>query len=206
MSAEDRRDLLATIEEEATRLTRFVANMLDMTRIEAGVIDVRKEEVAVGEMLRAAVDRASKLLRRRKSKLIVDSNLPLILGDAAVLEQIMFNLLDNADKYSGSASVTEVAARARPDGVAITVTDHGAGIAADALPHIFDKFYRANPGDGRPPGTGLGLSICKGLVEAMGGHIAAQSPVAAGRGTRITLTFPGAPKRRGSGLTDEAEA
>jgi two-component system sensor histidine kinase KdpD len=104
----------------------------------------------------------------------------------------LFNLLDNAHKYSPPSSVTRIAALTLSggEGVRITVTDDGIGIPAEALSKIFDKFYRVAGGDGRAPGTGLGLSICAALVAAMGGTISARSPAESGKGSEFEIVLP----------------
>jgi len=103
--------------------------------------------------------------------------------------KFLFNLLDNAHKYGGPAGAI-IHARCEGDEVVVTVTDEGPGIKPADLERIFEKFYRGGRPDGRKAGTGLGLSICKGLVEAMGGAIVAQSPAVRKRGTRMVLRFP----------------
>jgi two-component system sensor histidine kinase KdpD len=190
MPEKDRSDLLATIEDEAGRLSRFVTNMLDITRIEAGRIDIKRDWVDVGDVVRSAVSRGQKLFPRRRCRVEVGPGLPLVRGDAALLEQVLFNLLDNADKYGGPASVTAVRAARRGGDIGIVVEDQGPGIPEAELPRVFDKFFRGGQSDGRPPGTGLGLSIAHGLVSGMGGSVRAESPVADGRGTRVVLTLP----------------
>ena len=107
---------------------------------------------------------------------------------------MLFNLLDNANKYGGGAAVA-VHARREGGDVVVTVTDEGPGVKPSDLERIFEKFYRGGRPDGRKAGTGLGLSICRGLVEAMGGSIAAQSPALRRRGTRMVLRFPAAEAR-----------
>jgi two-component system sensor histidine kinase KdpD len=190
MPKQDRADLLATIEEEASRLSTFVSNLLDMTRLEAGALDIRRDWVDVSDAVRGAVARAAKNLPRRQTRTSLDGDLPLVRGDAALLEQVLFNLLDNADKYSPPGSVTRIAAFASAGEVRITVTDEGIGIPKDALSKIFDKFYRVAGGDGRAPGTGLGLSICAAIVTAMGGTITARSPTASGKGSEFEVALP----------------
>ena len=190
MGKRDRADLLATIEEEATRLSAFVSNLLDMTRLEAGALDIRRDWVDVADAVRGAVARADKIFPARRTQMSIAPSLPIIRGDAALLEQVLFNLLDNAHKYSPPQSVTHIEARPFEGGVRITVADQGIGIPPEALKKVFDKFYRVTGGDGRPPGTGLGLSICAGIVTAMSGTIAAQSPVSDGRGTEISIVLP----------------
>lgn len=190
MSEQDRADLLATIEEESNRMTRFVTNLLDMTKIESGAIDIRRDWVDVADVIRETFARAKKAFPKRKTEIAIAKNLPLVRGDASLLEQVLLNLLDNADKYSGPQSTTRVMARAVRDIVEITVADQGIGIPQHALDKVFDKFYRVAGSDGRAPGTGLGLSICAGLVKGMGGDIKAESPVIGDRGTRITVMLP----------------
>ncbi|MFT3731533.1 MAG: sensor histidine kinase KdpD [Hyphomicrobium sp.] len=187
MGKQDRADLLATIEEEATRLSTFVSNLLDMTRLEAGAIDIRRDWVDVGDAIRGAVARAAKSVPARRTEISIASGLPLIRGDAALLELVLFNLLDNAHKYSPPQSVTRVNAALAAAGVRIVIADEGIGIPPDALNKVFDKFYRVAGGDGRAPGTGLGLSIAAAVISGMGGTIVAQSPAPGGKGTAIVI-------------------
>jgi two-component system sensor histidine kinase KdpD len=203
MSSADRTDLLLTIEEEANRLSRFVSNLLDMTRIEAGAIDVRREAIDVGEVIRTTAQRAAKLFGSRNVKVTIADTLPLVRADAALLDQVVFNLLENAYKYSGPQSVTRIDASADGGNIRLSVTDDGIGIPKEALEKVFDKFYRVKGHDGRPSGTGLGLSICAGLVNAMGGTIKAESPVDRGRGTRMTIILPAAPPQKAREAKDE---
>ncbi|MGE3918955.1 MAG: DUF4118 domain-containing protein [Hyphomicrobiaceae bacterium] len=190
MSKTDRSELLATIEEEAGRLSRFVSNLLDMTRLEAGAVDIRRDWVDVADVVSSAVERARKAFPRRRIHTAVSEEMPFVRGDAALLEQVLFNLLDNAHKYSGAGSTTVVKAHAEPIRIVLTVTDQGIGIPADALEKVFDKFYRVAGSDGRAPGTGLGLSISAGIVKGMGGTIKAESPLVDNRGARITIELP----------------
>lgn len=190
MSRSDRADLLATIEEEAGRLSRFVSNLLDMTRLEAGAIDIRRDWVDIRDAVASAVERARKAFPKRKVETAIPDKLPLIHGDAALLEQVLFNLLDNAHKYSDQDSTTKVRVTAGPAAITLTVSDRGMGIPAEAMEKVFDKFYRVAGSDGRAPGTGLGLSICAGIVKGMGGTIKAESPIVNNQGTRIIITLP----------------
>ncbi|SFK60719.1 sensor histidine kinase [Methylocapsa palsarum] len=189
MQPTDRQDLLVSIEEEAGRLSRFVANLLDMSRIESGALAPRRELVDIGEAVRSAIERSAKVFPKQTVSVSIARDLPLIRGDSALLGQVLFNLLDNAHKYAGDSNAIIHARRDGPD-VVITVTDEGPGIKPADLERIFEKFYRGGRPDGRKAGTGLGLSICRGLVEAMGGSIVAQSPAIRRRGTRIVLRFP----------------
>jgi two-component system sensor histidine kinase KdpD len=190
MDGKDRADLLATIEEEAMRLSAFVANLLDMTRLESGVLDIRHDWIDVRDVVSGAAARADRLFPDRRMEMALEPNLPLVRGDAALLTQMVFNLLDNAHKYSPPGSITKIAARRSASGVEIVVSDRGSGIPADALNKVFDKFYRVSRSDGRAPGTGLGLSIAAAIVTALGGTISAQSPLVDGNGTAVTITLP----------------
>ena len=102
----------------------------------------------------------------------------------------MFNLLDNANKYSDAGSHTKVAVAQRGAELVLEVSDEGQGIPPEDLERVFDKFYRVKQGDGRSAGVGLGLAICRGIITALGGSITAASPAESGRGTRITIRLP----------------
>lgn len=190
MSPESRRDLLTSIEEEAERLSRFVGNLLDMTRIEAGTVEVKAEWIDLREVIHQAVDRARKYLPATDVETSLAQDLPLIRGDSVLLGQVLFNLIDNAVKYGGDGPVSLYAKR---DGgeVVISVTDLGKGIAEKDLERVFEKFFRGGrKSDGRKAGTGLGLAIARGFVEAMGGTIRAESPAVRKRGTRFVIRLP----------------
>jgi two-component system sensor histidine kinase KdpD len=196
MPASSRRDLLATIEEETARLSRFVSNLLDMTRLEAGAVNVKRDLADAGDAVRSAVAHARSSFPARPIEVTIAPDLPLVRGDATLLEQVVFNLLDNADKYVPAGSPTSVSIRVEGRKLVITVTDHGPGIPQAELERVFEKFHRVAPGDGRPAGTGLGLSICRGLIGAMDGTIRAESPLLDGAGTRIVIELPIAEARQ----------
>jgi two-component system sensor histidine kinase KdpD len=190
MPAEARADLLAAIEEEAERLTRFVSNLLDMTRLETGSLDLRRDLVDLGEVVMRAAARARRAFPEREIQTIVAASLPLVRGDAVLIEQVLFNLFDNADKYVPKGTPTRARLTAAHGELLLIVEDEGPGIPAAELQRIFEKFHRLDVGDGRPPGTGLGLAIARGVIDAMGGSIRAESPVSAGYGTRIVIRLP----------------
>ncbi len=190
MPPESRADLLLSIEEEAGRLNRFVANLFDMTRIEAGMMKARREPIELAAIIDTSTDRARKLHPDLLIETSIAPGLPRALGDAVLLEQVLFNLLDNARKYGGANLPVTIYARAEDGAATISVTDQGKGIPEADLEKIFDKFYRRAKGDGRPAGTGLGLSIARGLMASMGGSIKASSPAIRKRGTRFTLRLP----------------
>ncbi len=190
MPKAERDDLLATIEEEADRLARFVTNLLDMTKLEAGAVEMKMEVIDAAEPVKAAIAHARSLFPDREITLKLKNRLPPIHADPTLLEHVVLNILDNAHKYSPAGSRTEVLVEAARTQLSIAVADHGIGIPKEDLNRVFEKFYRVAGGDGRPAGTGLGLSICAGLVKAMGGTIEAESPVEGNQGTRITIRLP----------------
>ena len=192
MPPADRRELLSTIEEETERLSRFVGNILDMTKLEAGVLQTRRERVDVAAVAASAIERARKARPQRQIDVTTAPGTSLGLADPALLEQVLVNLLDNADKYSQPGAATKVRVASGNGAVSFSVVDTGIGIPKEALTRVFEKFYRVAGNDGRAPGTGLGLSICAGLVRAMGGTIRAESPVEGGHGTRIVVEIPAA--------------
>ncbi len=196
MTSENRDDLLQSIEEESGRMSRFVANLLDMTRIEAGTLKPKQDWVDVTDVVQSAVERTRKYAPGHVVETGIAADLPLIRGDSVLIGQVLFNLLDNAVKYGGDEPINVYARRDGKD-VLISVTDHGRGIPPEDLDRIFEKFYRRGKPDGRSPGTGLGLSIARGFVDAMGGRIHAESPALKKRGTRIVMRFPGSDEARG---------
>lgn len=191
LSKEDRADLLAAIQEEGERLSRFVSNLLDMTKIEAGALDVRREWIDVGDMLAAVATRAEKTFDGFRVDTQIAPGLPLIRGDLPLLQQVLFNLLDNAQKFAGRSAPARLKAERAAADIVISISDEGPGIPKDALELIFTKFFRVTAGDGRAPGTGLGLAIAKGVIGAMGGSIHAVSPIdGRAKGTRIVIRLP----------------
>ena len=196
MPESDQADLLEAIEEEASRLGRFVSNLLDMTKLEAGALDLRRDWIDVSDAARAAAERAERAFPHRPIRLQIPSDLPLVRGDAVLLEQVIFNLLDNADKFTPGGSATAVEIVLQSGSIEIAVEDDGPGIPPDALERVFEKFTRLSGADGRPAGTGLGLAIGKGVIEAMGGTIRAVSPLRTdpgtekASGTRIIIRIP----------------
>ena len=186
---ETRDALVATILDEAERLNRFISNLLDMTRLESGALHPRTSLVELSDVVGAALQRAAKILTDHKIAVDLAPDLPLLRLDVVLFEQVLFNLLDNAAKYAPSHTAIQLRAWRDDDRVRIQVLDEGDGIPADALEHVFDKFYRARGADRRRAGTGLGLAICRGFIEAMDGTI-----VAANRtdrpGAAMTISMP----------------
>lgn len=190
MPKESQTELLSAIEEETRRMSQFVTNLLDMTRLEASNLEIKRDWVDLADIIRAAATRARMAWPERRVEVTIPSGLPLVHGDSGLLEQVVFNLLDNAHKYSPSDTPTKIAVATRNREIIIEVSDAGQGIPPEDLDRVFDKFYRVAPGDGRSAGVGLGLAICRGIVTALGGTIIAASPIADGQGTRMTIRLP----------------
>jgi two-component system sensor histidine kinase KdpD len=166
-------DLLATVVDEAERLNRFIANLLDMTKLESGAVVPNAAPHDIGEIVGSALRRASKILAHHRVELDLAADLPMLELDAVLFEQVLFNLLDNAAKYSPDDTTIRIRSWRDRDSVCLEVLDEGAGIPPAELEHIFDKFYRVEKGDQVRAGTGLGLAISRGFVEAMHGTITA---------------------------------
>jgi two-component system sensor histidine kinase KdpD len=166
-------DLLATIIDESERLNRFIANLLDMTKLEAGAVAPNAAPHDVGEIIGSALERASKMLAKHRIEVEIAPDMPMVTVDAVLFEQALFNLLDNAAKYAPPDTAVRIQGWRDKENVKLQVLDEGDGIPAEDLERIFDKFHRAQKGDQVRAGTGLGLSISRGFVEAMHGTITA---------------------------------
>jgi len=184
-------DLLTTIIEESERLNRFIANLLDMTKLESGAVSPNVGLHDVGEIVGSALRRASRILANHRVELDLAPDLPMLALDAVLFEQALFNLLDNAAKYSPPETTIRVQSWQDGDSVFLRVLDEGGGIPPGDLEHIFDKFYRAQKTDQVRAGTGLGLAISRGFVEAMNGTIiAANRTDRSGAAFTIRLPIP----------------
>ena len=191
LGEEAKRELAATVQEEAERLNRFIANLLDMTRLESGAVRPNLMPHDLAEILTSARKRAAKILAQHRVETDLPADLPMLSLDAVLFEQVLFNLLDNAAKYAPEGTVIRVQGQRDARSVTLQVLDEGPGIDPGELALIFDKFHRAEKGDQVRAGTGLGLSICRGFVEAMGGTIiAANRSDRSGAVFTITLTIP----------------
>jgi len=183
-------DLLSSIREEAERLNRYVGNLLDMTRLEGGGLEPRSDWIDVRDVLGTAADRVARRVGGRKVTRDFPPMLTLIKADPALLEQALVNILENAVAYSPDESAIELAAYEDRNNVVISIEDEGRGIPTAELERVFEKFRRMEESTDRGKGSGLGLAISKGFVEAMGGRIAAASPIHDGRGTRVLISLP----------------
>ena len=174
-----RRDLLLNIQQGASRMNRFVNNLLDMARLESGMLKLKKEWCDVQDIIGVAASRLGESLAHRPLEIEIQPDLPLVQADFVLIEQVMVNLLDNALKYSESGSAITVTARDAGKYLEITVADRGTEVPPGDLERIFDKFYRLKS-PRLVSGTGLGLAICKGIIEAHGGLIWADNNPAEG--------------------------
>lgn len=185
-----RRDLLDSIREEAQRLNRYVGDLLDMARLEAGALTPKREWADVRAVVASALARIGDRTGSRRIVRDFAHDLSKVKLDPTLLEQAILNVLENAVAYGPDGSRIEVAAYEDAGRVMIAIEDEGPGIATEALKVVFDRFRRLERASDRGEGLGLGLSIARGFVEAMGGRIAATSPVADGRGTRFLISLP----------------
>ncbi len=170
---ETRAEMLEFAETETLRLSRFVDNVLHMTRIEAGALRPTIEMIDLSDAVGSALERVAKSLVDHDVRIELAGDLPMVPADFVLTEHVIVNLLDNAAKYSPKGSIIELRVRGRPGAVTVEVLDEGPGIPDTDMAHIFDRFFRVKVADHRPAGVGLGLAICKGFVEAMGGRISA---------------------------------
>ncbi|QRG09343.1 sensor histidine kinase KdpD [Xanthobacter dioxanivorans] len=196
IAPEARADLLSTIEEEGERLNRFIANLLDMTRLESGAVAPNAALYDVGEIVGSAMRRAQAILRHHKVEIELAADLPMLLVDPVLFEQALFNLLDNAAKYAPEGSRVRLEGWSDGDQVTLRLLDEGPGIPEGDVERVFDKFYRVRKGDQVRAGTGLGLAIARGFLEAMGGTITvSRRPERSGAVFTIRMPVPvGAPQ------------
>ena len=189
LDEEAQQALIGTIRDEAERLNRLIANLLDMTRVEAGAVVPRTDLVDLGDVVGSALERATKVLAGHRVQIDLAGDLPMLRLDPVLFEQVLFNLFDNAAKYAPSGSAIMLKARRDGDIVRIQILDEGEGIPQDDLERVFDKFYRVRASDRKLAGTGLGLPICRGFVTAMGGTIFAGNRQDR-QGAVLTIEFP----------------
>jgi two-component system sensor histidine kinase KdpD len=187
LGSAEQREMLRSIADEAGRLNRLVANLLAMTRLEAGALEVKRSWHALEEVVGAALHRAEPLFGERPVRVRIPSHLPLVALDDVLMEQVVFNLVENAIKHAPSSQPIDIEARALGSEVELSVTDRGPGLAPGSEERVFEKFYRGESSH-RSGGVGLGLAICRGIVEAHGGRLrGANRPDG---GAAFTLTLP----------------
>lgn len=194
LDGESRLEMMEVIDEESDRLNRFINGLIELARIEAGELQLRRRWGVVDEIISAALTRAEPITRQHRIELEVEQELPGVRVDESAVSEVVYTLIDNAVKYSAQGSRIRISAqRAGNDLIQMSVEDEGRGVAPDLRERVFDKFFRATR-DGdvsttQPTGTGMGLAIAKGIVEAHGGKIWIES-AKGGKGTRVVFTLP----------------
>ncbi|WP_025113114.1 sensor histidine kinase KdpD [Pseudomonas sp. H1h] len=186
---EDRRELLEGTRDEAERLDRYIQNLLDMTRLGHGALKLARDWVAPADIVGSSLNRLRAVLAPLQVSTDVPAELPLLFVHAALIEQALVNVLENAARFSPAHGRLQLSAGASGEEIFFTVSDEGPGIPEDERAKIFDMFYTAARGDRGGQGTGLGLAICQGMVGAHGGRISVADGID-GRGTSITLHLP----------------
>ena len=184
---------MEVIDEESDRLSRFISGLIELARIEAGELHLRRRWGAVDEIISTALSRAEPISKEHRIELDVEKELPGVRVDERAVSEVVYTLIDNAAKYSPAGSRIRITAQHAGDGqIQMSVEDEGQGIPVELREQVFDKFFRATR-DGdishQPTGTGMGLAIAKGIVEAHEGKIWIESG-AGGKGTRVVFTLP----------------
>lgn len=182
-----RRELAAAIREEAERLSAYIGNVLELSRIRAGQVAARLELVELPDIVNGALRRTERALSGRALEVGLPAGLPMLRLDPFLLEHALANVFDNAAKFSAEGSAVRIAARLEEVEVVLEVSDAGRGMRAEELERVFEAFYRGSPRTAG--GSGLGLAICRAFVEANGGTVEVLSAGQA-RGTRVTIRLP----------------
>ncbi|MHC8367836.1 DUF4118 domain-containing protein [Pseudomonas sp. ZT5P21] len=186
---EDRRELLEGTRDEAERLDRYIQNLLDMTRLGHGALKLARDWVSPADIVGSSLNRLRAVLGPLQVSTDVPAQLPLLFVHAALIEQALVNVLENAARFSPAHGLLQLRAGVEDNELFFSVSDEGPGIPIDERAKIFDMFYTAARGDRGGQGTGLGLAICQGMVGAHGGRISVGDGIE-GRGTCITLHLP----------------
>lgn len=193
MSETDRQELLDTTRDEAERLDRYIQNLLDMTRLGHGGLKLIRDWVTPADIVASALQRLQRVLAGFQVVLRIPDRLPLLYVHAALIEQALVNVLENAARFSSPGGSVEVAISAAPNALRFIVRDEGPGIPEAEREKIFDMFYTAARGDRGGPGTGLGLAICQGMIGAHGGRVLVDDGLN-GRGASVILELPLSPQ------------
>jgi two-component system sensor histidine kinase KdpD len=204
LDPEVRLDLLTSIHNEADYINRMVTNLLDLTRLEGGGVTLKKEPVALDEVVGTVTDLLEKGLRQHPLRIEIPSDLPAIPADAVLIQQVLFNLVNNAVQHTPAGAAIDLAARVEGAGVTVEVADRGPGIPAGDEKRIFDKYQRGTAG-GKRTGVGLGLTLCEAILRLHGGRIWAENRPGGGAVFRFTVPMEGAATRAaqaaGGGVT-----
>ena len=201
LDTEGRREMMEVIDEETDRLNRFIEGLMELARIEAGEMHLRRRWGSIEEIITMALKRAAPLTREHQIEVRIDEGLPAVRVDDRAVAEVVYTLIDNAAKYSPVKTTINVEAKSRDEEtVQLSVEDHGPGIPVELRERVFDKFFRAmrdgDSGRHQPSGSGMGLAIAKGIVEAHGGSIWIEE-APDGHGSRVVFSLP---------IGDEGEA
>jgi two-component system sensor histidine kinase KdpD len=204
LDQEGRIELLDVINEETDRLNRFVENMVELARLEAGELQLRRRWGSVAEIVALASERASELTANHSIEVSLERELPSARVDANLLAEVLYSLIDNAAKYSPAGSTIKISARrAEDEMILLTVEDQGRGIPQEAREKVFDKFFRVTADNvHQPKGLGMGLSIARGIIAAHGGRIWIEDG-AQGGGTSVQLLIPIGDEDPAEGASDD---
>ena len=188
LEPQTRLELAEAIEDEAARLSRFVDQLLAVTRTEKSLLGAG-EWLDPAEILYSAVERARRYFDRHTIILQMAGETPAIIGHPSLLEQSLFNIIENAAKYAPVGSLITVSLTVEKDAITLAVTDKGPGISLKDQQRIFDKFTRLDP-DGPRMGSGLGLTISRNIAHLMQATLTVESPINDGKGSRFMMRFP----------------
>ena len=190
---ESRRDMLEVIDEESDRLNRFVEDLIELARIEAGELQLRRAWGTVDEIVATTLARAEKLTRGHRLTVELEDDLPVVRVDPRAVGEVVYTLVDNAAKYSPPGTTIRISSKRGEGGlIEVAVEDEGPGVPSNLRAHVFDKFFRATNQEGaghQPSGTGMGLAIARGIVEAHAGRIWIEDGARA-TGARFIFTLP----------------
>ena len=193
LDKESRLEMLQVIDEESDRLNRFISGLIDLARIDAGELQLRRQWGAIDEIVSTALARAQPLTHGHEVEVRIEEELPSVRVDERAVSEVVYTLIDNASKYSPRGTKITITAGVMNGMIEMAVEDQGQGVPAELRERVFDKFFRATR-DGdvttrQPSGTGMGLAIAKGIVEAHDGKIWIES-AADGHGTRVVFILP----------------
>jgi len=184
-------DSLEVIEEEADRLTELIENLLDASRLQAGALSVNLSDLSLKHLVERTVERFRTQTKLHQFEVDFPDNFPVIMADEDRIAQVLSNLISNAIKYSPEGGTIRITGQVRPQHVIVCVQDEGPGIAAEDIPHIFDRFYRSPDATRTTKGAGLGLYLARAVIEAHGGRIWVNSEK--GSGAQICFSLPREP-------------
>jgi K+-sensing histidine kinase KdpD len=210
LDVEGRQELMEVINEESDRLNHFVEGLVELARIEAGEMHLRRSWGGVDEIIAAALVRAQTLTQHHRVEVEIERDLPVVRVDSRAVAEVIYTLVDNARKYAPQGTTIRVEVKRAPDEmICFSVEDEGKGVPLEMRERVFDKFFRATAGEAgsevkRPAGIGMGLAIARGIVEAHGGRIWIEEG-AERLGARVKFTVPVGDEEQAPKQTPAAE-